>query len=271
MKLIISIFGALAFLGSYNVAFGQLPHVPQVTWNYYNQPPPEGPAPNSCESKCDQRFLGQCVTYIEVCNFRSEKELAVWNDQYKAIVDHAMRYMALTINLPHTQECIAKHAVAAFQGMNPVPDYLAAAKSEIYALGRAPRWPNFNIFIHTGMPGPAPGVIKAGWAWVQRNAYVPADGSLRWDSDINITISKEFLDHSIAKSRSVEVDVAGVIFHEFLHQMGWGHPEGNYDDGNFVTVAGDCVSTMTGDPNRVRGPHRGQKLGLTSPDYAYPQ
>ena len=33
---------------------------------------------------------------------------------------------------------------------------------------------------------------------------------------------------------------AGVIFHELLHQMGHSHPNG-YKDGNYITVAGDCL------------------------------
>lgn len=35
---------------------------------------------------------------------------------------------------------------------------------------------------------------------------------------------------------------AGTIFHEMLHQMGYNHDVGNYQDEMFITVLGDCVT-----------------------------
>ena len=53
---------------------------------------------------------------------------------------------------------------------------------------------------------------------------------------------------------------AGVILHEFLHQMGHGHSNG-YEDGNVTTVAGDCIASG-GDPGQVRSP-RASSFNLT--------
>ncbi|MDA9951754.1 hypothetical protein N9D31_04160, partial [Oligoflexaceae bacterium] len=87
---------------------------------------------------------------------------------------------------------------------------------------------------------------------------------LKWSNEPKISINLSAIERSNKDlgADSASDSLAGTIIHEFLHQMGHSHPSG-YNDGNYITVVGDCVASngararntagfgLTGSANRL--------------------
>lgn len=79
------------------------------------------------------------------------------------------------------------------------------------------------------------GFVKA--KFVETTSLVPMynfDGQFKVQINLSNLNSSEWSDPDVW---------AGVVFHEMLHQMGYNHDVGVYDDDMFITVMGDCVES----------------------------
>lgn len=79
------------------------------------------------------------------------------------------------------------------------------------------------------------GFVKA--KFVETTSFVPM---YDFNGQFNVQLNVKNLNDSYWSDPDVW---AGVVFHEMLHQMGYNHDVGVYDDDMFITVMGDCVES----------------------------
>ncbi|NEQ50735.1 MAG: hypothetical protein F6K11_11465 [Leptolyngbya sp. SIO3F4] len=235
---------------------------PHISWTYHDEIVRRD---RNCRRECNSRVLGTCVSYTEICDLRSDVTVTSW-DNYKELTREAMIFLSREIDSSRFRQCVRNGAEIAFGPTNP--SSFALAIRDVEALSNVSRWPNINL--QADWYKSEDKKTTAGSAYVMRVAESTSGGGLRWSSEINMTIMLGWLQnwYDAAGWNSAKKELAGVILHEFLHQMGHSHPNG-YEDGNLITVAGDCIAAE-GSLSGIRGPNGGAssssdttELGLT--------
>jgi hypothetical protein len=174
-------------------------------------------------------------------NYRGD----IWTEDDLLMVRLALNYLSRTINKSNVRECVTSRTLK-YEGIDE-----EQAVIDFDALANVSKWPNIIIQAKNEDAG------WAGRAFKQRIIY----GELNQDNigelffslegkNPGIIINLKHL-HSDRDNYGDEVaykNLAGVILHELLHQMGHGHPTTgdyakDYLQGHFITVAGDCLTT----------------------------
>lgn len=197
---------------------------PRISW-FYKDHTQQG---QGCRTECSRRVFRGCVSYRKVCDYRT-RFLASWSG-YKSITKDAMNYLSQNVGTSKFRSCVLERSEYAPGGWN-------RAKRDIITLGNVSRWPEINLHARVDGGGAAGRVFD-----ISRVAYSTSRG-LSWKGRINMMLFQDNINQNRRKYgyRIARNFLAGTILHELLHQMGHTHPK-SYYDGNFITVAGDCIA-----------------------------
>lgn len=204
---------------------------PKISWTYHN-------TPAQCHNECKREVLGQCIETRRVCNSRTRN----WTTDTKAVIKRAMNLLSSRINTSRVRSCITKHTKK-YRGIYARSGSLASAgKVDLKALSRVEEWPLLHLRAERE------NVYTTGSAYLERVARgskLSGDRyRLSWSNEINMYINLSAITYWKDREGFEEAAniYAGTIVHELMHQMGHNHPDGDYDQGHFIVVVGDCVA-----------------------------
>lgn len=203
---------------------------PRIEWSYYNKP-------KGCWHDCYFKILGKCVPKATHCDYRT----ADFTDFHQGIVQNAMNKLSQRLREPRVHSCIFNHRRHSF-GVSAQDAHL-----DFTAISSSAWLPRLHLHAYRES------TQFTGRAYQQRVVRHVNGQYLEWSNEPHIDLNLSAMEES---SRNLGLNaasdsLAGTIIHEFLHQMGHGHPNG-YEDGNYVTVVGDCIAS-NGAGARSRG------------------
>ncbi len=190
---------------------------PTISWKYFNET--ETKYTECPKDGCWKRnLIGIC---IKGCMRTPYEVVKTSWDNYKDITKESMSYLSGEISTSRFRQCVKKGSVVAFGPTNPSNFNLAMR--DVESLGNVSRWPEINF--QAGWYKSQDNRSVAGSAYVERVAESTSSGGLRWSKSIGMTIYLGWLKdwfREAGRERTVK-ELAGVILHEFLHQMGHSH------------------------------------------------
>jgi hypothetical protein len=175
----------------------------------------------------------------------------IWTQDDFLMVRLALNHISKTINKSNIRECVTSRTLK-YEGVEE-----GQAMIDFDSLANAKQWPNIIITAKNE------NARWAGQAFLERIMY----GNLVVDNDflfsyalegkrpkIDINLKHLHFDRDNYEIEVAYKNLAGVVLHELLHQMGHAHPRKNldtdYTQGHFINVAGDC---LTSDGRSARG------------------
>lgn len=194
---------------------------PKISWNYYN-------GGSVCHSECRRQFLGQCIEWEQVCDRRTKD----FTQSHKDLIKEAMNRLSRRIDNSSVINCVKEYRRKSF-GVSA-----QTAKDDYKALRKSSWWPKIHLTAYRDT------TRYTGQAEVSRNIKNVEGEYLKWTREPQMEINLSAIEvnnRDLGSDRTADI-LSGTIVHEFLHQMGHTHPRG-YNDGNFITVVGDCVSS----------------------------
>ena len=214
---------------------------PSMKWKYIN----DTYNPRKCWKQCQRKVLGNCVQYVKKCDYRT-RTLAFFDERHKRVIRKSMNYISGAMSDRNVRSCIQKYTE--WYRVIGIPKGQKGRQSNIdYNALRIVDWFPLNIKAKRATELAS----WSGQAYLERKAWARKKGNtyyLNWNGALNIELNVDWMDKIMSQysgsSPRVYRAVAGTIIHEVLHQMGHGHPEGDYNQGHFVVVVGDCIESQ---------------------------